>query len=131
QLSELNGDEINRLENIFTLTNDVHNVFGALELYLDPVENQPNTYRLCKTTNFWPAPFREGIIITFKSHHRLFPLPDPRYLALHAACAKIAHMSGAAEVIDSFLRDYEEIHVLARDGSSDVLGQALALALTQ
>lgn len=58
------------------------------------------------------------------------PLPDPRYLALHAACAKIAHKSGAAETIDLLLRDYEELLVLSPDGSSSkVLEQALAFKL--
>ncbi|KZP33596.1 hypothetical protein FIBSPDRAFT_847512, partial [Athelia psychrophila] len=133
KLSELDGDEINRLANILTLAGDVRSAFGALKLYFDPVENQPNSYRVCKTTKAWPASYlKEGIVVTFKSTNMLLPLPDPRYLALHAACAKIAHTSGAAEAIDSCLRDYEEIHVLACDGSSsEVLGQALALALSQ
>ncbi|KZP20503.1 hypothetical protein FIBSPDRAFT_742124, partial [Athelia psychrophila] len=44
--------------------------------------------------------------------------PDPRYLKLHAACAQVAHLSGAAKYIDNILRDLEEIRVLANDGSS-------------
>ena len=31
--------------------------------------------------------------IIFQSEHNL-PAPDPRYIALHAACAKVAYMSG-------------------------------------
>ena len=31
--------------------------------------------------------------IIFQSEHNL-PAPDPRYIALHAACAKAAYMSG-------------------------------------
>jgi hypothetical protein len=45
------------------------------------------------------------------------------YLALHVACAKVAHMSGAA---DTVMRDMEDIKVLAADGSS---AKVLALAL--
>lgn len=55
-------------------------------------------------------------------------VPDPRYLQLHAACSKIAHASGAAEFIEEFLADYEELKTLSRDGSSyELLGQALSL----
>jgi len=46
-----------------------------------------------------------------------FPLPDPRYLELHAICCRVAAMSGAAEVIDEMERDMEETRVLANDGS--------------
>jgi len=48
-------------------------------------------------------------------------LPDPDLIALHAACARVAHMSGAAEYIASLERDEEEMTVLASDGSSAYL----------
>jgi hypothetical protein len=48
-------------------------------------------------------------------------LPDPDLIALHAACARVAHMSGAAEYFDMLERDAEETAVLARDGSSAYL----------
>lgn len=46
------------------------------------------------------------------------PLPDPRFLALHAACAKVAHASGAAEYIDRVLGDFGDVPVLDPNGSS-------------
>lgn len=49
------------------------------------------------------------------------PLPDPRYLKLHAACARVAHLSGAAEYIDQILREEEVTQVLAVDGGSSEL----------
>jgi len=49
------------------------------------------------------------------------PLPDPRYLALHAACARVVHLSGAMAYINKVLSDLEEIGVLSSDRSSDVL----------
>ena len=64
--------------------------------------------------------------VTFRSDDPSLPPPNPRYLALHAACAKVAFMSGAAEHIDMIMRDMEDIKVLAADGSS---AQVLALAL--
>ncbi|GBE80265.1 hypothetical protein SCP_0214820 [Sparassis crispa] len=48
----------------------------------------------------------------------LLPVPSPDYLALHAACAKVAHLSGAAKYIDKVLEDLEEMPVLSEDGSS-------------
>lgn len=59
--------------------------------------------------------------ITFTSHHPELPLLERRYLALHAACAKVVHFSGAALVIDQILRDVEEMQVLSGDGSSGEL----------
>ena len=55
-------------------------------------------------------------------------LPSPRYLELHAACCKVAHMSGAAEYLDKVVRDLESLGVLSEDsdgGSADVLVQAI------
>ncbi|KAJ7649717.1 hypothetical protein FB45DRAFT_858718 [Roridomyces roridus] len=46
------------------------------------------------------------------------PLPEPRLLALHAVCVRVAHMSGAAEALDEFDRDVEETSVLAENGAS-------------
>lgn len=58
------------------------------------------------------------------------PLPDPRFLALHAACCKVAQMSGAAEYVDKMDRDLEEMQVLGEDGgSADVLVYAMSKLL--
>ncbi|KAG1748717.1 hypothetical protein EDB19DRAFT_1630181, partial [Suillus lakei] len=43
-------------------------------------------------------------------------LPSPRYLSIHAACCRVAHLSG--EYIDKPLGDVESIRVLEWDGSS-------------
>ena len=56
-------------------------------------------------------------------------LPDPRYLEIHAACCKVAHVSGAAEFLDRAVRDVEESPgTLAEDGGS---AHALAWAISQ
>ena len=47
-----------------------------------------------------------------------YPAPDPRYLRIHAACARVAHLSAAGEYILTVLRDMETTVVLAKDGSS-------------
>lgn len=56
--------------------------------------------------------------VTFTSTRAHLPLPDPRYLALHAACAKVAFLSGAGEYIETVDRDIYTTKVLANDGSS-------------
>jgi hypothetical protein len=54
------------------------------------------------------------------------PLPSPDLLALHAACAQVAHLSGAGEYVDQNFEDMEQIDVLAHDGtSSDILHHVL------
>jgi len=64
--------------------------------------------------------------VTFTTTDPRLSLPDPRYLRVHAACAKVANLSGAGECIDKIIRDLEDIRVLAADGSSaDVLNYAL------
>ncbi|KAF8165705.1 hypothetical protein B0H34DRAFT_643000, partial [Crassisporium funariophilum] len=55
--------------------------------------------------------------------------PDPRYLALHAACARVAHLSGAGEYIDHIIRYVARMGVLPRDGNSDILYHALVCRL--
>ena len=55
------------------------------------------------------------------------PLPNPKYLRIHAHCCRIAHMSGAAKYLDIIYRDMEELKVLAADGTSaDVLDIAIS-----
>jgi len=46
------------------------------------------------------------------------PVPSPTYLSIHAACAKVAHLSGAAECIDKFYRDMEDGMTLDPNGAS-------------
>lgn len=54
----------------------------------------------------------------FKSTHKSFSLPNPTYLRIHAACCRVAHLSGAGEYMDKVLEDLEEMRVLSKDGSS-------------
>ncbi len=53
------------------------------------------------------------------------PLPSPAYLAIHAACCRVARLSGAADYVEEVLREEEEVRerierigILAEDGSS-------------
>ena len=44
-------------------------------------------------------------------------LPSPQLLVLHAACARIARMSGAAEALNELERGVEDTRVLVFGGS--------------
>lgn len=47
--------------------------------------------------------------------NKLLELPDPGLLALHAVCARVAHMSGAAEYFYELERDAEDTMVVTED----------------
>jgi hypothetical protein len=40
------------------------------------------------------------------------PVPSPTYRHIHAACAKVAHLSGVATCIDKLYRDLEDGQIL-------------------
>jgi len=89
-------EDIDRPRNAITLTHDFHQLFGNFEVYFEPQDNQPHTYRIDST--------RFGIL-----RHRIFPVhrtlfltdtrtidpPSPRLLAVHSA---IAHADGSTEL---------------------------------
>ncbi|KAK6997157.1 hypothetical protein R3P38DRAFT_3328876 [Favolaschia claudopus] len=122
---------VHDLINIISLSSDPHQAFDTLKLTFEPVEGQENTYDVVfahpqialglfglknqiTLTNFAdPGKFKKaaGGVIEL-------PLPSRQLLALHAVCARVAHMSGAAEALDKHDRDLEETWVLARDGGS-------------
>ncbi|KIO19098.1 hypothetical protein M407DRAFT_83235 [Tulasnella calospora MUT 4182] len=125
-LDELNGDNINRVESGITLESAMHQLFGSLSLCFEATD-EVNTYRM----RYWGIPRRiQSIIpdtVTFVPRAEI-PVPDPPFLALHAACAKVVHQSGMAEILDKFCRDLERTAVLSTDGSSaHLLSHALEM----
>ena len=58
----------------------------------------------------------------------LFPLPDRRYLTLHAAIAKVVHMAAMAEYLDDLVRKYENICVLSDESHVEYLDGLLRIA---
>ena len=72
----------------------------------------------------------EKITLTSSDPAKL-PIPSPKLIALHAACSKVAHLSGAGAYIDKLDRDVDDLDVLACDGgSSDVLTHAVLRSMT-
>lgn len=123
-VDELNGDSIHRLENVMTMDQVLRIYFDTYWIWLMPTETM-NKYQVCSRD--------PKLIEELPSVARLetpdpvdFPLPDPCYLALHAACAQVSHLSGAREYTEHDLRDLEEMRALAKDGS---FASALKFAL--
>ncbi|CAA7265222.1 unnamed protein product [Cyclocybe aegerita] len=130
-LDELTGDMAHRLSNGLTMSVALHGYFDRLALWFEEVPNNPHTYRvrtllpnLRGLSQLGPHP-----VVTFTTTTNL-ELPDPKYLRLHAAVCRVAHMSSAAKYLDLYDRELEERKALARDGSSaELLSTQLRRAL--
>ena len=86
----------------------------------------PNTYKL-RTARSHSMDPRWKSTVTFTTPDPVkLPVPSRAYLELHAACCRVAHLSGASKCIDRILRDMEDIQVLSQDGTS---AEALQYAL--
>ncbi|OCH88615.1 hypothetical protein OBBRIDRAFT_795086 [Obba rivulosa] len=110
-----------------TLSIDNHRHFDALDIWLEPTEDV-DIYLMRSRYNFLLEYLPKKI--TFEPNTRvdkktgemcLFPNPDRKLLALHASCAQVFHLSGAAEYVEKVLRDIEETKVLASNGGSAYL----------
>ena len=63
---------------------------------------------------------KDGAEVTLTTPDKTrYPLPDPCYLAFHAALAKVVHASGIAEALDKMLEERENIRVLSDDSAVD------------
>ncbi|KAK0199644.1 hypothetical protein DFS33DRAFT_1363862 [Desarmillaria ectypa] len=137
QTEALNDTGIHRLDNILTLCCDLYDAFDQLILWLQATKDQPNTY-VAETVSLGVSRSLPSRVVTFASPDpEALPLPSPAYLAIHAACCRIAHMSGAAGYAEKVLRDEEETReqiqrmgILAEDGSSmDIFNRYMAAAV--
>jgi hypothetical protein len=70
-------------------------------LFNDTYQNETNRYKLAAVREELLCGLPEYVTFTTPDPVK-FPVPNPEYLAIHAACAKIAHLSGAAELIKIF-----------------------------
>ncbi|KIY72601.1 hypothetical protein CYLTODRAFT_388428 [Cylindrobasidium torrendii FP15055 ss-10] len=95
-LNEFKGPLIHRLGNVMTLEATLHRMFDDLDLCLDATGN-PNKYNVTA-----PSGLLEDVAVgcrtkvTLSNTYGLEP-PSPTYLAIHAACYRIAHLSGAVD----------------------------------
>ncbi|KAI6047011.1 hypothetical protein EDC04DRAFT_2557393 [Pisolithus marmoratus] len=75
-------------------------------------QGRPNEYRLEAIYDSFILRYPKYVTFSTPDPKKL-PLPSPMYLAIHAACAKVAHLSGAAQYIADIFRHMEDILVLA------------------
>lgn len=141
-MNELTGPDIHRLTNILTLDHHLHSCFDRLVLWLEadnvswdysyrlygdlkPFQTKEHTYRICSSIDLIIGGLPDTVTFT---KHADFDLPDPRYLKMHAACCRVAHMSGAAGYLNDIMDDLDEgrTKVLSEDGSG---GRILDFAL--
>ena len=145
---------VHKVWNLFTLERNLHSLFDSLELWFEHTEKvwysetcqphqfmmlQVHRYRVCTLDGDQEAFIYRNFVggdrhingapmfVEFNVQLEKAPPPDPLLLGLHAACARVAHMSGAAEFFDQIERDAEDIMVLAFDGSSAPLLSNLLL----
>ncbi|CUA70040.1 hypothetical protein RSOLAG22IIIB_08884 [Rhizoctonia solani] len=127
--TELCGPNIDRLENILTLTSNERSIMGQLIGWLEPEPGQPNTYRMCTESPIYKFP--AGKIVRFTSSDpETLPLPNPAYIAIHTACAKVFHASGMEKHLHSMLEDLDS-PLLPEDGNSEALTSALKVVVNQ
>ncbi|KIM79419.1 hypothetical protein PILCRDRAFT_823348 [Piloderma croceum F 1598] len=127
-MDELNGPKIHRLANILTLEVYLHTHFDRLALWLEADDTKQQTYRICSSDNDIIRDLPRTVIF---AKYANFDLPDSRYLKMHAACCRVAHMSGAAGYLDDIMDDLDEgrTKVLSEDGSSSrILDFALLIS---
>ena len=88
------------------------------------MSSQPNRYNVCVDHPGYERLLRlynhlhddnGRLSVTFSSNHKDARLPNPKLLALHAACARVVHMSGAAEAFDDLDRNAEALDELECD----------------
>jgi len=117
-----------RMENMLTLDDDASDAFRGLNVWLEKTERN-GEYQIV-TWHSLTVPESPQYMTTFTATDlKARPIPSVHYLRLHAACARVAHKSGAATYIEELARDIARLTVLAEDGSSaGVLAAALARA---
>ncbi|KAI8647990.1 HNHc domain-containing protein [Fusarium keratoplasticum] len=122
------GTEIDRPRNAMTLAPRLHQLFGDFQIFFEPVDQQPHTYRIDTFVDYWLLenllPVSRTLYLT---ESKTIDPPSARLLAIHNAIAHILHLSAAGNYIDRILRDLEE-HGVREDGSTD-LGRFVKLRL--
>jgi len=108
--ADLSEDTIRDLENIIDspsngilLQTEMHDGFDDFEWYFEATD-QPDVYNIKWLSEdgplgTWVTGGLEQVQFTNQSANDI-PLPNAQFLAIHAAIAKVLHLSGAAEPLD-------------------------------
>ncbi|CAA7263813.1 unnamed protein product [Cyclocybe aegerita] len=134
---------LNSALNAFTASSTPHTWFDCLNLWLVPAKDEhgaviSDTYDVCYPTSEDPRRFRNARLkqrVSFRTASTtdgtdtVIPPPHPRILALHAACAQVAHLSGAAGHVSEFYGnpDQDSISVMTEPSAPTKLVQKLKI----
>jgi hypothetical protein len=72
------------------------------------IQDAPNTYKVKQIVPGYLLALPDETIIFRDNSARGQALPNPKFIALHAALAQILHLSGAGEVIDLVMDRYSK-----------------------
>ncbi|KAI1786072.1 hypothetical protein LXA43DRAFT_1185413, partial [Ganoderma leucocontextum] len=99
-------DKVHSLDNVMMMVSDLRNRFDILSMWFEPIEDVRNRYRIC---SIWDLPYGlvAGQEVTFQSTNPRLPLPNREYLRIHAACCRVAHLSGAAGLFNELEKDMD------------------------
>ncbi|KZV97852.1 hypothetical protein EXIGLDRAFT_764054 [Exidia glandulosa HHB12029] len=136
KLVEPNGTGVDCLENVLTLTESCRKRFDNLKLALEPcgpnevcpvssIESEVDTYQYAIRLYQHEGPRWRALqdkFITFAAaagdDGLPLPLPDPQLLAIHAACARVGHISGAVEFFEKWDREAQRTFILSSEDNS-------------
>ncbi|TFK96672.1 hypothetical protein BDV98DRAFT_575672 [Pterulicium gracile] len=126
-MHRLVGGDVNSLGNVLTLAKSLRNLLDDCVFWLEEIDAEPNTYETISHFEFLdrcsPAPRPriafavDPTLLPTQEERDKLPLPDRGLMAIRAACARVAYMSGAAEHRERILREEEIVDTLAEGGS--------------
>ncbi|QRV86045.1 HNH endonuclease [Ceratobasidium sp. AG-Ba] len=120
RLDEIYGHKISSVQNIITLSYDIHVAFCRFLVWFELDKIQETA-----TEPAWYGP-PDGTIVRLKSTDPDLPLPSVKYILLHAALAKVLRDSDMGRWVDGTLREVERLETLASDGThADLLASSL------
>ncbi|KAF8902923.1 hypothetical protein CPB84DRAFT_1775216 [Gymnopilus junonius] len=114
---------VDKLDNVIVLEENKCTLFNELKLWFEEVIGPdgriiPNQYRMGAANQFTQLMDVQPIV-TFTTPDAVnFPLPNPQYLKIHAACARIAFFSGVGKHINDIFTGVERQLVSGSDSSS-------------
>ncbi|EJD33068.1 hypothetical protein AURDEDRAFT_117942 [Auricularia subglabra TFB-10046 SS5] len=110
---------VHDLSNIMIMSTGLHTAFDLLHFWLEPARTANEYIISGPASALLSHGLQPGTTVRFQDHSdRGLALPDRRLLALHAACARVVHMSGAAEYFERWEDDDDQPPFLLPDGSS-------------
>ena len=107
----ISGTDIDRPTNAFSLTHDLHRLFGNFEIAFEPVQDSQYTYKIdyVKTRRIFRSHNLPVTRTLFITPDRSIEPPSRQLLEVHRAIAHILHHSAAGDYIDRLIRDMEDL----------------------